>query len=92
MCTAQRVDQVDEGGFSLGSGREIGDGIAPLLNIQVVKPNPYKAGIQLNLRVEGKLLTMEPMHSKTTEKALDVLRMLFACYGLPKELVMDNGP
>ena len=59
MCTAQRVDQVDEDGFSQGSGRDSDDGIAPLLNIQVVKPNPYKAGIQLNLHVGGKPLTME---------------------------------
>ena len=57
-------------GFSQGSGRESDDGIAPLLNTQVVKPNPYKAGIQLNLRIGGKLLTVEPMYSTTTEKTL----------------------
>ena len=65
------------GGFSLGSGRESDDGIAPLLNTQVVKPNPYKAGIQLNLRVKGKLLTMEPMYSTTTEKTCCLLVTAF---------------
>ena len=32
------------------------------------------------------------MASTTTEKTLEVLRSLFASYGLPEQLVSDNGP
>ena len=32
------------------------------------------------------------MASTTTEKTLDDLRTLFAAYGLPEQLVSDNGP
>ena len=40
----------------------------------------------------SKWVEVEPMRTTTTEKTLYVLRMLFARYGLPKELVTDNGP
>ena len=32
------------------------------------------------------------MTSTTTTKTVEVLRSLFASYGLPKEVVSDNGP
>ena len=32
------------------------------------------------------------MKSTTTSKVLDLLRFIFACYGLPQQLVSDNGP
>ena len=35
---------------------------------------------------------MIPMKSTTTEKTLEVLRNLFAAYGLPEQLVSDNSP
>ena len=40
------------------------------------------------------VLTQEviPMKSTTTEKTLEVLRNLFAAYGLPEQLVSDNSP
>ncbi len=37
-------------------------------------------------------LEVEPMESTTTEKTLEVLRALFARFGLPRALVLDNGP
>ena len=40
----------------------------------------------------SKWLEVVPMSSTTTEKTLGVLQLLFAKYGLPKELVTDNGP
>ena len=40
----------------------------------------------------SKWLEVVPMSSTTTEKTVGVLRTLFARYGLPKELVTDNGP
>ena len=39
-----------------------------------------------------KWLEVIPMKSTTTEKTLEVLRNLFAVYGLPEQLVSDNGP
>jgi len=32
------------------------------------------------------------MHSTTTQKTITKLRKLFAAYGLPEQLVSDNGP
>ena len=32
------------------------------------------------------------MKSTTTSKVLDLLRFIFARYGLPEQLVSDNGP
>ena len=40
----------------------------------------------------SKWLEVIPMASTTTEKTLDALRTLFAAYGLPEQLVSDNGP
>lgn len=40
----------------------------------------------------SKWLEVVPMKTNTTEKTLDVLRRMFARYGLPEQLVTDNGP
>ena len=40
----------------------------------------------------SKWMEVEPMESTTTERTVEVLRALFARYGLPKCLVSDNGP
>ena len=40
----------------------------------------------------SKWLEVIPMASTTSEKTLEVLRNLFAAYGLPEQLVSDNGP
>ena len=40
----------------------------------------------------SKWLEVVPMSTTTTEKTLDVLRSMFARYGLPEQLVSDNGP
>ena len=40
----------------------------------------------------SKWLEVFPMTTTTTEKTLEVLRNLFASYGLPEQLVSDNGP
>ena len=40
----------------------------------------------------SKWLEVVPMNSTTTEKTLDVLRSMFARYGLPERVVSDNGP
>ena len=40
----------------------------------------------------SKWLKVIPMSSITMEKTIDVLRNLFASYGLRKQLVSDNGP
>lgn len=40
----------------------------------------------------SKWLEVFPMSTTTAEKTIDILRSLFARYGLPKEIVSDNGP
>jgi len=40
----------------------------------------------------SKWLEVVPMTTTTTDKTLDVLRSMFARYGLPEQLVSDNGP
>ena len=40
----------------------------------------------------SKWLEVVPVKSTTTDKTLEVLRSLFARYGLPRQLVSDNGP
>ena len=40
----------------------------------------------------SKWLEVVPMKSSTTEKTLEVLESLFSRYGLPRQLVSDNGP
>ena len=40
----------------------------------------------------SKWLEVFPMRSITTTKTLEILRSLFATYGLPYQLVSDNGP
>ena len=40
----------------------------------------------------SKWLEVIPMTSTTIEKTIAVLRNLFASYGLPEQLVSDNGP
>ena len=33
-----------------------------------------------------------PLHSATASSTVDALRLFFASFGLPKEIVSDNGP
>ena len=40
----------------------------------------------------SKWLEMIRMSSITSLKTIEVLRSLFACYGIPEEVVSDNGP
>jgi len=40
----------------------------------------------------SKWIEVEPMRTTTSEKTIAVLRTIFARYGLPKEIVSDNGP
>ena len=35
---------------------------------------------------------VEMMSSTTSEKTIESLRSMFACHGLPEQLVLDNGP
>ena len=40
----------------------------------------------------SKWLEVTPMGSMTSLKTIEVLRSLFARYGIPEEVVSDNGP
>lgn len=49
-------------------------------------------GMSYIVLVDSKWIEVEPMRTTTTEKRVDILQTIFACYGLPNELVYDNGP
>jgi len=40
----------------------------------------------------SKWLEVVPMSTTTTEKTMEVLLSMFARYGIPQQLVTDNGP
>jgi transposase InsO family protein len=40
----------------------------------------------------SKWMEVQPMHSITSAKTIEVLRAVFATHGLPKKVVTDNGP
>ena len=40
----------------------------------------------------SKWIEVVPMNSTTSKCTIDVLRNMFASFGLPRELVSDNGP
>ena len=40
----------------------------------------------------SKWVEVYPMKTTTTTKTLDILRRLFSSYGIPEEIVSDNGP
>ena len=40
----------------------------------------------------SKWLEVIPMSSTTSGKTIEALSTLFACYGIPKEVISDNGP
>ena len=40
----------------------------------------------------SKWLEVFNLNSTTAEKTCEILRTLFASYGLPEEIVTDNGP
>lgn len=66
---------------------------SPWARIHVDFAEPVK-GVMFFVILDShsKWIEVEAMSSTTTEKTIDVLRALFARYGLPKELVSDNGP
>jgi len=41
---------------------------------------------------QSKWFEVVPMSTTTTEKTMEVLRSMFARYGIPQQLVTDNGP
>ena len=53
-----------------------------------------KGKLNFLIVVDGysKWLEVIPMGSMTSLKAIEVLRSLFARYGIPEEVVSDNGP
>ena len=53
-----------------------------------------KDGVNYLIAVDrySKLLEVVPMRSTSASKTIDVLRGLFVSYGLPGEVVSNNGP
>jgi len=53
---------------------------------------PFALGYVSMEDSHSKWLEVEPMTTITTEKTIEVLRRLFARFGLPKQLMSNNGP
>ena len=64
----------------------------PWQRIHVDFAGPFK-GKMFFIVVDGhsKWPEVIEMKSTTSEKTIEILRQLFACYGLPEQLVSDNG-
>ena len=65
----------------------------PWMRIHVDFAGPFQGAMfMIVVDAHSKWLEVIPMSSTTTEKTIAVLRNLFASYGLPEQLVSDNGP
>ena len=65
----------------------------PWKRIHVDFAGPFQGSMfMVIVDAHSKWLEVIPMSTTTTEKTLDVLRSMFARYGIPEQLVMDNGP
>jgi len=66
---------------------------APWRRIHVDFAGPFLGSMfMIIVDAHSKWLEVFPMKSITTTKTLEILRNLFATYGLPYQLVSDNGP
>jgi len=65
----------------------------PWQRIHIDFAGPFQGSMfMIVVDAHSKWLEVFPMNCTTTEKTLQVLRNLFARYGLPDQLVSDNGP
>lgn len=65
----------------------------PWKRIHVDYAGPFQGSMFIVIvDAHSKWLEVVPMSTTTTEKTLGVLRSMFARYGLPEQLVSDNGP
>ena len=66
---------------------------SPWKRIHVDFAGPFMGSMfMVVVDAHSKWLEVIPMSTTTTEKTLDALRNLFAAYGIPQQLVSDNGP
>ena len=66
---------------------------APWRRVHVDFAGPFLGSMfMIIVDAHSKWLEVFPMKSITTTKTLEILRNLFATYGLPYQLVSDNGP
>lgn len=65
---------------------------APWERIHVDYAEVYKQHFLVVIDVHSKWIEVLPTKLTTAEKTANLLRNLFASYGLPKVLVSDNGP
>ena len=66
---------------------------SPWRRIHVYFAGPFLGSMfMIIVDAHSKWLEVFPMRSITTTKTLEILRNLFATYGLPYQLVSDNGP
>lgn len=66
--------------------------MAPWERIHVDYAEINKQHFLLITDVHSKWMKVFPTQFMTAKKTIDLLRHLFAAYGLPRELVSDNGP
>ena len=51
----------------------------------------FMENLSLSLLMQSKWLEVLPMHSTTADATVGALRFVFPTYGLPEEIVSDNG-
>ena len=65
----------------------------PWKRIHVDFAGPFQGSVfMVIVDAHSKWLEVIPMSTTTTEKTLEVLRTMFARYGIPEQHVTDNGP
>jgi len=75
-----------------GPAKSVNEFVAPATNSFIDFAGPYLTSMFLVVvDAHPRLLEVEKMSSTTSEKTIETLQMLLARYGVPAQLIRDNG-